>query len=237
MPRVKDVETLEYAPGRLADVHEGAGAGHVLLWHGRGPNERGVLSTLAGLVAERGPTVVVPDWSSEADDGGRADLLQSLRFARETVQAVGGDADSLVLVGWSLGGTAAAGLTINARRLGVGVARTLCLAGGFVAPDPISGEVLGGRLPKPPDTPPFTLIHGIADDVAPVAMSRAFAQVLDQSQWPVELVELPTEHYGIVGTTYDAASDTCTPTTDKKTLAVAIEVADRITAPPGNPPS
>ena len=68
-------------------------------------------------------------------------------------------------------------------------------------------------------------------------MSRAFAQVLDQSQWPVELVELPTEHFGIVGTTYDAASDTCVPTTDEKTLAVAIEVADRITSSPGTPPS
>lgn len=231
------METLEYAPGRLADLHPGAGAGQVLLWHGRGPNERGVLSTLAGLVADRGPTVVVPDWSSEAEDGGRADLLRSLRFARERVEADGHDPDALVLVGWSLGGTAAAGLTINARRLGVGVTRTVCLAGGFVAPDPISGAVLSGRLPTTHDTSPFTLIHGIADDVAPVAMSRAFAQVLEQSQWPVELVELPTEHYGIVGTAFDAASDTCAPATDEKTLAVVTEVVDRITSPPGTPPS
>ena len=111
----------------------GAGAGHVLLWHGRGPNERGVLATLGRARRRAGPTVVVPDWSSEADDGGRADLLRSLRFTRETVEAAGGDPGSLVLVGWSLGGTAAAGLTIHARRLGVGVARTVCLAGGFRA--------------------------------------------------------------------------------------------------------
>ncbi|MGH3473527.1 MAG: alpha/beta hydrolase [Aeromicrobium sp.] len=230
------METLEYAPGRLADLHAGTGAGHVLLWHGRGPNERGVLSTLAGLIAERGPTVVVPDWSSEADDGGRADLLRSLRFTRETVDADGRDPDSLVLVGWSLGGTAAAGLTINARRLGVGVARTICLAGGFVAPDPISGDVLSGHLPTPRDTSPFTLIHGIADDTAPAAMSRAFAQALELAQWPVELVELPTDHFGIVGTVYDAR-DTCRPATNEKTLALVAEVADRITSPPGTPPS
>ena len=231
------METLEYAPGRPADLHAGTGAGHVLLWHGRGPNERRVLSTLARLVAERGPTVVVPDWSSEADDGGRADLLRSLRFTRELVEADGHDPDSLVLVGWSLGGTAAAGLTINARRLGVGVARTVSLAGGFVAPDPISGQVLTADLVTSSSSSPFTLIHGIADDVAPVAMSRAFAQVLEQSQWPVELVEVPTDHFGIVGTTYEAANDTCQPSTDEKTLAVVAEVAERITSPPGTPPS
>jgi dienelactone hydrolase len=229
MRQGEDVETVEYAPGRLADLHPGAGTGHVLIWHGRGPNERGALAMLAGLVAERGPTVVVPDWSSEAEDGGRSDLLQSLRFTREAIEASGGDADSLVLVGWSLGGTAAAGLTIHARRLGVGVARTVCLAGGFVAPDPISGEVLAGSIPMIDATTPFTLIHGVADDTAPVSMSRAFAQALERSQWPVELIELPTDHWGIVGTTYDEASDTCSPATEEMTLAMVAEVAGHIT--------
>ena len=225
------METLEYAPGRAADVHQGSGAGHVLLWHGRGPNERGILSTLSELVAERGPTVVVPDWSSEAEDGGRADLLRSLRYTRDAIEAEGQAPDSLVLVGWSLGATAAAGLTIHARRLGVRVARTVCLAGGFVAPDPISGDVLGGHVPTPPDPPPITLIHGIADDIAPAAMSRAFAQILEQSRWPVELVELPTEHFGIIGTVHDDALDLCLPATDEKTLAVVAGVADRIATP------
>jgi len=229
------VETLEYAPGRLADLHTGSGASHVLVWHGRGPNERGVLATLAGLVADRGPTVVVPDWSSEADDGGRADLLRSLRFTRETVEAEGGDPDALVLVGWSLGGTAAAGLTVNARRLGVGVAATVTLAGGFVAPDPISGESLTGSLPTTDNSSPFTLIHGIADDVAPVAMSRAFAQALELAQWPVQLVELPTDHAGIVGTAFDDARVHCLPATDEKTIAVVTEVADRIAAVTASP--
>jgi dienelactone hydrolase len=201
----------------------------VLLWHGRGPNERSVLTTLAGQVAERGPTVVVPDWNSEAEDGGRDDLLRSLRFTRDLMKAEGHEPDSLVLVGWSLGGTAAAGLTIHARRLSVGVARTVCLAGGFVAPDPISGDVLSGHFSSR-DPSPITLIHGIADDIAPVAMSRAFAQVLEQSQWPVELLELPTEHFGIVGAAYDAASDTCLPATNEHALAVVTEVADRIAA-------
>lgn len=230
------MDTVEYAPGQPADVHPGSGEGHVLLWHGRGPNERAVLATLAGLVAERGPTVVVPDWNSENEDGGRADLLRSLRFTREIVEADGDDPGSLVLVGWSLGGTAAAGLTIHARRLGVAVSRTVCLAGGFVAPDPISGDVLTGSLPTTTHPSPFTLIHGIADDIAPVAMSRAFAQALELAHWPVELLELPTEHFGIVGTAHDDARDTCFPATDEKTLGVVDEVAGRITSSRGTPP-
>lgn len=228
------METVEYEPGRAADVHPGTeGGGHVLLWHGRGPNERGVLETLAGLVAARGPTVIVPDWSSESDDGGRADLLRSLRFTREAIGDHGGDPDSLVLVGWSLGGTAAAGVTINARRLGVGFAHTVCLAGGFTAPDPISGVLLTGELPPggPADgRSPFTLFHGIADDIAPVAASRAFAQALELAAWPVEVIELPTDHAGIVGTAFDESREHCLPATDEATRTVAVAVADRIAA-------
>ncbi|MGH3457299.1 alpha/beta hydrolase [Aeromicrobium sp.] len=228
------METVEYEPGRAADVHPGTGGGgHVLLWHGRGPNERGALATLAGLVAERGPTVIVPDWSSESDDGGRADLLQSLRFTRGAVGDHGGDPDSLVLVGWSLGGTAAAGVTINARRLGVGFAHTVCLAGGFTAPDPISGVLLTGQLPSggPAESrSPFTLFHGIADDIAPVTASRAFAQALELAAWPVEVIELPTDHAGIVGTVLSEDRESWNPATDEATLTVAVDVADRIAA-------
>ena len=34
--------------------------------------------------------------------------------------------------------------------------------------------------------------NGIADDIVPVSVSRAFAQQLTQAGWPVEVVELPT---------------------------------------------
>lgn len=223
------MDTVEYAPGRPADVHHGTG-GHVLMWHGRGPNSRTALETLAGLVSERGPTVVVPDWSSEADDGGRADLLQSMRFARDTAEAAATDPEALVLVGWSLGGTAAAGLTFHARRLGVGLAHTVCLAGGFVAPDPISGQVLAERDLTSATPSPFTLLHGVADDIAPVAMSRAFGQSLEQAQWPVSVVELPTDHGGIVGTFLDDARENWLPATDAHTRAVVADVAARIAA-------
>lgn len=235
------MDTVEYAAGRLADVHRGIRGGHVLLWHGRQPDMRGAVAPLAGLIAARGPTVHAADWNSHADDGGRSDLLHSLRFVRDSVRADGGDPDALVLVGWSLGGTAAAGLTVHARRLGVAVAHTVCLAGGFPAPDPISGVSLTGRLPSSKHPSGFTLLHGIADDVVPVAASRAFAQQLTQAGWPVEVVELPTGHGGIAGAELDPTGDGYQAATDEATRSVAIEVAERIAAltpsPPGTPPS
>lgn len=225
------MDTVEYAPGRLADVHRGIRAGHVLLWHGRQPDMRDAVAPLAGLIAARGPTVYAADWNSHADDGGRSDLLRSVRFVRQSMQDDGADVDALVLVGWSLGGTAAAGLALHARKLNIRIAHTVCLAGGFPAPDPISGnQLLTERLPTSKHPSGFTLLHGIADDVVPVATSRAFAQQLTQAGWPVEVVELPTGHGGIAGAELDPTGDGYRPATDQATRSVAIEVAERIAA-------
>ena len=231
MRQGEGVDTLEYAPGRLVDVHRGVGAGHVLLWHGRQPDMRDAVAPLSELIAARGPTVHAADWNSHADDGGRSDVLSSLRFVRESIESGGGDPDSLVLVGWSLGGTAAAGLTLHARRLGVGVAHTVCLAGGFPAPDPISGaKLLTEQLPSSKHPTPFTLLHGTADDIVPVATSRAFAQQLTQAGWPVEVVELPTDHGGIAAAVLDPTGDGYEAASDEATLAVGATIADRIAA-------
>ncbi|TXL56565.1 alpha/beta hydrolase family protein [Aeromicrobium terrae] len=225
------MDTLEYAPGRAVDVHPGGTRGHVLVWHGRGPNQRPALVTLGALVAEHGLTVVVPDWSSEERDGGRSELLASLRFTRDLMERDGADPDALTLVGWSLGGAAAVGVTFATDRLGVGVAHVVGLGnGGYRGDEPISGGPIPAEVPRDVDRPPFTLLHGVADDIAPVAGARAFAQQLEQQDWPVELVELPTDHWGIVGTTYDAATDVCSPADDDATRRVVQDVADRIAA-------
>lgn len=72
------MQTIEYAPERLADVYGDSTQPTILLWHGMQANARTVLRPLAGLVAEHGAGVVAPDWDSHADDGGRAALLQSV---------------------------------------------------------------------------------------------------------------------------------------------------------------
>jgi dienelactone hydrolase len=173
--------------------------------------------------------LVVPDWDSHADDGGRADLLQSVRFARERAE----DPDNLVLVGWSLGGAAAAGMTTQASRHGLRFAYTVCLAGAFMVPEPITGRQPAAGLFGEHDRSPFMLLHGVADDIVPVASSREFASFLGQRGWPTELVELAADHGSIAGATYDPAADRYSAANDGHTLAVAADVADRIAASPG----
>jgi dienelactone hydrolase len=220
------METVEYAAGRPATVYGDPAQLAVMIWHGKQANASAAVRPLAELVSGHGVGVVVPDWNSHADDGGRADLLQSVQFARERVN----DRRGLVLVGWSLGGVAAAGLTIQASRLKVPLAHTVCLAGAFMAPDPISGQQLPGQLPRENGRPPFTLLHGVSDDVVPVSQSRAFASTLERNEWPVELVELAADHGSIAGAVYDSVADRYSAADDPDTLAVAAGVADRIAA-------
>ena len=170
--------------------------------------------------------VVIPDWNSHAADGGRADLLKSVHVARERVD----DPDGLVLAGWSMGGVAAAGLTIQARRLAVGFAHTVCLAGAFMVADPIFGRVPATQLTGDAMPGPFTLLHGLADDVIPVAVSHDFAAALRRNGWPVQVVELSANHGSIAGARYDSAADRYAPADDPETRAVAADVAARIAA-------
>jgi dipeptidyl aminopeptidase/acylaminoacyl peptidase len=210
----------------LADVYgDGDDAPTVLLWHGMQADARAVLRPLAGLLAGYGATVVAPDWNSHAADGGRSDLLGSVDFARAH-----GGGDGIVLIGWSMGGLAAAGLTMNADRLEVPVLHTVCLAGAFMAPDPISGRPVGDGLSPEQVGAPFMLLHGLADDVVPVAASRDFAARLDGIGWPVELVELEADHGSIAGADHDPDADRYSAAQTGTPLRVAGEVAARIAA-------
>jgi dienelactone hydrolase len=220
------MDTVEYAQGRLADVSGEPAQRTVLLWHGQQADARAAVRPLAEMLVGHGLGVVVPDWNSHADDGGRADLLRSVRFARERVD----DPDGLVLVGWSMGGVAAAGLTIQAQRADVGFAHTVCLAGAFMVTDPIFGRVPATQLKRDARRCPFTLLHGRFDDVIPVAVTHEFAAELQRNEWPVEVVELPADHGSIAGACYDSASDRYAAADDAQTLAVAADVAARIAA-------
>ncbi len=207
----------------MLDLFDDAAGPTVLMWHGAQTDARSAMRSLAELVAGHGPTVVVPDWNSHADDGGRDDLLQSAAFARQHAGP-----DGLVLVGWSLGGLAAAGFTIHSDRFDVPVTHTVCLAGAFMARDPITGAQLPTDLPG--HGSPFTLLHGSADDVVPVEMSRSFAATLNDNEWPVDLVELAADHGSIAGATYDHGRDRYFAAGDPDVLAVAADVAERIAA-------
>ncbi len=220
------MRTQEYAPGRLADVFGDPSQPTVLLWHGMQTDARAAVRPLAGMLADHGAAVVAPDWDSHADDGGRTDLLRSLDFARN----LAADPDRMVLVGWSLGGCAAAGLTLDAARFDLALAHTVCLAGAFMVPDPISGRPPSDMLSADRIGSPFTLLHGLADDAVPVTASRAFAADLQRIGWPVELVELAADHGSIAGADYDPVADRDEPAPGRRALEVAGEVAARIAA-------
>jgi dienelactone hydrolase len=222
------MKTVEYAPGRSADLFGSPEDPTVLLWHGMQTDSRAALTPLAEAIAGHRLAVVVPDWNSHADDGGRADLLGSAAFARENATG----ADDLVVVGWSMGGLAAAGLTIHSDLVGMRVGHTVCLAGAFSATDPISGGSLAEGLDGAP-IGAFTLLHGLHDDVVPIAVSTTFAAQLGEYGWPAEVVELDADHGSIAGARYDATHDRYAPSDDPSTLKIAGEVAERIAVAAG----
>ena len=222
------MKTVEYAPGRLADVFGDANSGNqpvILLWHGMQADARAAVRPLAVKLAVEGAAVVAPDWNSHADDGGRADLLRSLDFTRDFANG-----KDIVLIGWSLGGAAAAGLSLDAARFDVTLSHTICLAGAFTYTEPICGRPPADGLPADCVGSPFTLLHGLADDAVPVKTSRRFAADLEKAGWSVELVELAADHGSIVGAEYDPVGDRYEPATDGQVLGVAAEVAARIAA-------
>lgn len=201
---------VPYGLGKLLDIYRpGTGGGPaptVLLWHGAGPDERDALATIATAAAGHGLTVVVPDWRSDAPDGGGAHLLASLAFARERADSPGGPGeDAIVLAGWSRGGRSAAAVGVRLEAAGGWRPRAVvCLGAAFTRPAPTTGsspiEDLRGTSVDPV---PFWLAHGSEDPVVPVAASREFAALLAEKGWPVRLEEQPTDHAGIIGAEYD----------------------------------
>ncbi|WNG85143.1 alpha/beta fold hydrolase [Mycobacterium sp. ITM-2016-00316] len=216
---------VEYAPGRWADLYGEPSRPTVLLWHGTQTDSRAAVRVLAEAVAEHGVGVIAPDWDSHATDGGRADLLDSARFAH--THSAGAD---LVLVGWSLGGVAAAGLTLRAQEFDVAVAHTVCLGGAFMVDDPISGGPVLRAVPDAGVRTPFSLLVGERDDVVPASAAVEFAAGLRALEWPADIVEVAADHGSIAGARYDAAADRYEADDDPATAVVARAVATHIAA-------
>jgi dienelactone hydrolase len=215
---------VSYGAGKLADIYLPRPDAHrngrlplALLWHGVGPDERDVLRPLATAGASLGVVAVVPDWRSDAPDGGRAHLLTSLDFTRNLARE--GPAElaelsglgaletadgSFVLAGWSRGGRMAASLALNpAAAGGWRPSAVVCLAAGFYRATPMSPA---GRSPLDDlavtraEPVPFRLIHGTRDTVVGVGESRDFAAAAARHGWPVRLAEPDTDHGGVIST-------------------------------------
>ncbi|KAB8170911.1 alpha/beta hydrolase [Streptomyces sp. 3MP-14] len=209
-----------YGPsGQRLDVHRPEGAREglpvVLLWHGRGPDERGVLAPLARLTASAGVLVLVPDWRSDAPDGGRAHLRESVAFARERAAEWGGDPGRVVLAGWSLGAKAALGVGLAAEGLDGWHPRAVVgIAGGYTRPAPSTGRApideLDGAAAAGHALPVW-LVHGTADEIVDVAHTRHLNAALRQRGWPVALEELDADHAGVVLAAYDRGLGRCVP--------------------------
>ena len=215
---------VPYGHGKLLDIYRPPGAGPapiVLLWHGVGQDERDVLEPLARATAALGTIVVVPDWRSDAPDEGRAHLLASLAFTRESAAGLGAGDDAIVLAGWSRGGRCAA--AIGVRPEGADGWRPLavaCLGAAYTRPAPTTGTspiadlAAGGAAPVP-----FWIVHGTADTVVPVVASREFTAALRRRGWPVRFEEPPSDHAGVVMAEYDPALRRCRPATAGHAIA------------------
>jgi predicted esterase len=221
-----------YGPSnKLMDIYrseDAQGVPVVLLWHGSGPDERDVLQSLARAMAEHGCLAYVPDWRSDAFDGGRAHLLESIAFMRQHASTVGGDLGRVLLAGWSRGAQAASGIAVDASVVdGWRPSGVACLATGYGRPTPTSPKVPLDVVAKDEAEPiPFWLLHGVNDELVEVEHSRGFAAVLREHAWPVHLFEFDTNHAGIVMTEYDPAQRRCVPATSDH----AVEVGRRVAA-------
>lgn len=203
--------TEEPTPGRHLDVR---GEGPVVvLWHGRGADSRGVLDGLSELIAGHGLTVVTPDWDAAHPDGGRADLLTSVRRAREIATEQGQDPDTIVVAGWSLGGVAALSLALNARRLGVGVGGLVLIApaDGPHATDPLTGQPLPTELPSGAGRCRVDIVYGEDDTITPPDMVSGLELRLRAAGWYTSLHAIAADHGEVVGATYDERRDAFVP--------------------------
>ncbi|MFI1971851.1 alpha/beta hydrolase [Streptomyces cinnamoneus] len=240
MPVRLDVQyQLATAPnGKAVDVHrpvtDAAVSPVALLWHGVSPDDRAMLRPLARAVAALGVLVLVPDWRSDASDGGREHLLASLEYARAHAPALGGDTDRFVLAGWSAGAPAALGIALHPELTGgwrpsavVGVASRYDLPARTTGTAPL--DDLAAAAPGTPVPVPVDLVHGTEDTLMDIGHSRRLLEALTAQRWPARLEAVRADHAGAAMTEYDPVLDRCRPS-EKEEVRAAGELTALVIA-------
>lgn len=219
--------TQEYAPGRHVEVVGLPERGIVLLWHGMSVDHGSCLLPLARRLADGGVMALAVDWDPTAADGGRSDLLSSVRHARDTATLHGIDPDDLVVVGWSLGGTAAVSLAVHAKRLGIDLGGVVLVApaGSPQMVDPISGSRLPTPLPPGEGRCRVDVVYGTADTVTPPDVVSGLELRLRAAGWSTSLHAVDTDHGGVVGARYHPRTEQYLPSTDAAAVAALGHVA------------
>jgi dienelactone hydrolase len=220
----------EYAPGRRVIARGTPDRGIALLWHGRGVDGAHWMLPLAERVAAAGVMALSADWNSEATDRGRSDLLSSLRHAREVADQHGLDPDSVVVAGWSLGGTAAVSLAVHAKRLGVGLGGAVLIAPGDGprAIDAISGSALPATMTPGAGRCLIDLVYGDRDTSATPDLVAGLELRLRSAGWRTALHKIDTDHSGIVGTRFDERTEQYLPSSAVHAVRAADDVATLI---------
>lgn len=226
------METVEYAPGRSLDVLGRPDGGIALLWHGRGIDHRGSMHPLAERIAARGVLALAADWSSEAPDGGRTDLLGAWRFARDAAEQHGHHPDSVVIAGWSLGGTAALSLAVHSGSLGGELGGVVLIAPGDGprVSDPFNGQPLPARFPPGAGRCAVDLVYGADDPLSTPDLVSGLELRLRSSGWSTSMHAVQADHAEIVGTRYAARVERYLPSPTHRATTAADAVADVIVA-------
>jgi pimeloyl-ACP methyl ester carboxylesterase len=219
---------VDYGAGKWLDIYlpeTPRGSVAALFWHGRGANERDVLEPLARRIAMAGVCIIVPDWCTDDGANGRRDLGLSLSFARSEL-AKFTLVDRIVLAGWSLG--ASAGLEVVQHPELVGGWRPAAFVGisGGYQGSPYEQE--GRREFSVDSSIPLLLVHGTSDEIVPVERSRKTYQQLQREGWNVTLKEVPADHAGAIGTSFDPGRHRCVPTVNPARLEVLATIGTLI---------